>query len=116
MSITSERIKERRIKSGLNVDDLAKLIGKNRATIYRYESDFIEDIPSKALNKLAEVLNTTPQYLLGTSNDPNPKPEVAKSSYSEHIQRINNKLVLLDTNKLNIIESIIDSYLEKKEE
>ena len=32
-----ERIKQRRLELNLTVDELAKRLGKNRATIYRYE-------------------------------------------------------------------------------
>ena len=42
MSI-GQRIKERRIELGLSVDELAKRLGKNRATVYRYESDDINE-------------------------------------------------------------------------
>ena len=39
-----ERIKNRRKMLGLSVDELAETIGKNRATIYRYESNEIENM------------------------------------------------------------------------
>ena len=39
---TGERIRTRRKQLGMSVDDLAAKLGKNRATIYRYESDAIE--------------------------------------------------------------------------
>ncbi len=42
-----ERIKNRRVELGLSVEELARLLGKNRATIYRYESDEIENLPIK---------------------------------------------------------------------
>lgn len=59
------RIKSRRIELGLSVDDIAKQIGKNRATIYRYESSEIEDLPTSILEPLAKALQTTPAYLMG---------------------------------------------------
>ena len=60
-----ERIKERRKEMGLSVDDIADKLGKNRATIYRYESNDIENLPITILEPLARVLGTTPIYLLG---------------------------------------------------
>ena len=39
-----ERIKKRRLEIGMTVDQLSDLIGKNRATIYRYESNEIDYI------------------------------------------------------------------------
>lgn len=61
----SLRIKERRLSLGLSVDDLAKKINKNRATIYRYENGEIENLPMNILEPLAKALQTTPAYLLG---------------------------------------------------
>lgn len=37
-----ERIRQRRKEIGLSVDELAEILGKNRATVYRYESNEIE--------------------------------------------------------------------------
>lgn len=60
-----ERIKERRKKLGLSVEELADKLGKNRATIYRYESSEIEKLPTTVLKPLAKALNTTPAFLMG---------------------------------------------------
>lgn len=64
MSI-GKRIRERRKELGLTVDEVAEKLGKNRATIYRYESDEIENMPITVLEPLAKILNTTPSYLMG---------------------------------------------------
>lgn len=59
MSI-GKRISDRRKELGLSVDDVARMLGKNRATIYRYESDEIENLPLSILEPLAKVLRVTP--------------------------------------------------------
>lgn len=59
------RIKARRKEIGLSVDEVADRIGKNRATVYRYESNEIEKYPLDILEPLAKALNTTPAYLMG---------------------------------------------------
>lgn len=59
------RIREFRKRLGLSVDDVAEKLGKNRATIYRYESDDIENLPAPILEPLAKVLQTTPAELMG---------------------------------------------------
>lgn len=64
MSI-GDRIKRRRQEIGLTVDQVAEKIGKNRATVYRYESSEIEKFPIDILSPLAEALRTTPAYLMG---------------------------------------------------
>lgn len=59
------RIKARRQELGISVEDLANKLGKNRATVYRYESDEIENMPLEVLEPLAKALNVTPAYLMG---------------------------------------------------
>lgn len=60
-----QRIKNRRIELNLSVDEVANKLGKNRATIYRYEKDDIKDLPITVLEPLAKVLETTPADLMG---------------------------------------------------
>ncbi len=63
--LIGERIKQRRKELGLSVDQVADKIGKNRATVYRYESKDIEKLPLEVLEPLAKALGTTPAYLMG---------------------------------------------------
>ena len=60
-----DRIKELRKEKGISVDKLAELIGKDRATVYRYESQDIEKMPTSVLEPLAKALGTTPAILMG---------------------------------------------------
>ena len=59
------------------------MIGKNRATVYRYENGDIENMSSKAMHDLASVLNTTPMYLMGVYDDPYDYEEDPDSILSE---------------------------------
>lgn len=65
MLTIGERIKNRRIELGMSADDLAKKIGKNRATVYRYEGNDIENFPISVISTLAVALHTSPAYLMG---------------------------------------------------
>jgi len=47
-----KRIKDRRQYLGITVDELAKKLNKNRATVYRYESAEIENLPQPLLRGL----------------------------------------------------------------
>ena len=60
-----QRIKNRRLELNMSVDEVANKLGKNRATIYRYEKDDIKDLPITVLEPLAKVLETTPADLTG---------------------------------------------------
>lgn len=60
-----DRIKMRRMELGITAEELGKILGKSRATIYRYENGEIENLPTTVLEPLAKVLNTTPADLMG---------------------------------------------------
>lgn len=75
MSIGS-RIRDLRIEQGLSVDDLAKKLGKNRATVYRYESDEIDNFPVNVVGPLAEALHTTPAFIMGWTEKKEPTTNV----------------------------------------
>lgn len=59
------RIRQKRQELGMSVDELAARLGKNRATVYRYESDDIENFPISIIGPLAEALQVSPAYLMG---------------------------------------------------
>ncbi|WP_416149388.1 LexA family protein [Salipaludibacillus sp. HK11] len=59
------RIRHRRKQLKYSVDKLAEMIGKNRATVYRYESNEIENMPFEILEPLAKALKVSPAYLMG---------------------------------------------------
>ena len=63
--IVGKRIKQRRKELGMSADELAKQLGKDRSTIYRYEKGDIENMPLDILEPIAKVLRTTPQFLMG---------------------------------------------------
>lgn len=63
-----QKIKELRKQLNMSVDELAIKLGKNRATIYRYERGDIENLPLDVLEPLANALETTPGYLMGWEN------------------------------------------------
>ncbi len=64
-----ERIKKRRLELNLSADTLANKLGKDRATIYRYESNSIKNFPISILEPLAEALQTTPAYFISSDED-----------------------------------------------
>ena len=68
MPTIGKRIHDRRVELGLSVDELAAKLGKNRATVYRYEQDEIKDIPSSVIRDIAAALDTTSGVLLGEAS------------------------------------------------
>lgn len=63
-----QRINARRKELKMSADELAKRLGKDRSTIYRYEKGEIENLPLDILEPIAKALETTPAYLMGWEN------------------------------------------------
>lgn len=58
-------IQRRRKELNMSAAELGRRIGKNRATIFRYENGDIEKLPVDVLKPIAEALLTTPAALMG---------------------------------------------------
>ena len=69
-----QRIKNRRKELSVSADELARRLGKDRSTIYRYENGDIEKLPIDMLDPIAEALSTTPEYLMGWDGEEKEKP------------------------------------------
>ena len=69
-----KRINQRRKELKMSADELAKKLGKDRSTVYRYEKGDIENLPLDILEPIAEALETTPAYLMGWEEAIEKKP------------------------------------------
>ncbi len=69
MSTTGERLRLQRKRQEISADEVAIELGVSRSTIFRYENGYIEKVPSNILEKLADILYTTPAYLAGWTDD-----------------------------------------------
>lgn len=92
------RIKTRRQELNMSVDELAKRLDKNRATIYRYEKGDIENLPIDILDPLAKALDTTPQYLMGWDDHYASQKEVTIGDVLKAL-RLNNNLTVEEFSK-----------------
>jgi len=62
-------MKARRKEIGLSAEYVAEKLGVSPATVYRYENGDIEKFPGDRLEPIARILQTTPQTLMGWTND-----------------------------------------------
>lgn len=65
-----DNIKSQRTRCEMTLEELAQKVGVSRQTIQRYESGVIKNIPSNNIEKIAVALHTTPEYLMGWTDDP----------------------------------------------
>jgi transcriptional regulator with XRE-family HTH domain len=99
------RIKQRRKELDLSVDDIASKLGKNRATIYRYESNDIENLPITILEPLAIILETTPAHLLGLDDN---TINTIKTDLSSEEDVIISKYRNLDDKGKHTVNTVLD--------
>lgn len=123
-----QRISTRRKELGLSADKVAAYLKKDRSTIYRYESNEIEKLPTSVLEPLAKVLQTTPAYLMGWTNNPHedengksgrtdeitPKPDSVELENDVIIYNRNGKIVKrkMSKEKMDMLASMIDAIPE----
>lgn len=70
MEIWHKRIKELRENSDITLKDMAKIIGVSEATVQRYESGKIHELPYKVIEAYAEKFNVNPSYIMGWQESP----------------------------------------------
>lgn len=68
MSI-GDRIRTEREKKGITQTDLAKAISVSKQTLYKYENNIITNIPSDKIERLSQILDVTPAYIMGWNED-----------------------------------------------
>ena len=65
------RIREMREDHDLTQNRLAEKLGMKQPQYFRYEQGY-RDIPTDILIRLADIYNTSIDYLLGRTDNPNP--------------------------------------------
>ena len=85
-----ERIKARRKEIGFSAEKIAADIGVSPATMYRYESS--DKVPSQLLLPLAYALDTSVDWLIGTTEDKRTSPFVTPTERALIGERIRDEL------------------------
>ena len=109
MSLTPQeigkRVKELRKKRGLTQEQLAHLCGfKNKSSVNHIENG--RNIPQSRLEKIAEILETTPMYLMGYEN----QVELEQSALIEYVKKTMPENALRE-----VVASVIERLVSEKE-
>ena len=70
---TGQRIKQLRTAKNMSQEELGEKIGVKKAAINKYETGIVVNLKRSTIAKLAQVLETTPTYLMGFDDDVEPK-------------------------------------------
>jgi repressor LexA len=63
------RMNRVREEKNLTLEEIAQKMGLTKATLSRYESGEIENIPLGRVEEIANILNVSPEWLIGWSDD-----------------------------------------------
>lgn len=108
----AERIKEKRIESGLTQEELGEKLGLQKSAIAKYENGRVENIKRSVIADMAKIFNCSPTYLMDFD-----EPEVVRSNKAESEQPNvidnNNNLHYLDHAFLSLAKEAQESGLDK---
>ena len=62
------KIKELRLLADMSQEELGRRVGVQRAAINKYEKGTVENIPLKTIEKIADVFEVSPNYIVGWDN------------------------------------------------
>lgn len=80
---TGEKIRALRERADMTLEELGRLCGTTRQTIYKYENLVVTNIPTDRLETIAKALNTTPAYLMGWDETPEGAIELSENDFIE---------------------------------
>ena len=87
MAIINERLRGLLAEQKMSYQDLANLTGIDKATLHRYCQGNIKKIPIDRVWTIAFTLGTTPQYLMGDTDSPDPNGYRSKSEIDQKQER-----------------------------
>jgi transcriptional regulator with XRE-family HTH domain len=76
-----EKIKCLRESRSISQTALANAVGTTKQQIYKYENGIITNIPSDKVEAIANVLGTTPAFLMGWDSQPPPSDNDLKAAF-----------------------------------
>ena len=125
--LIGDRIKHRRKQLGLSAETVAARLGVSPGTVYRYESSEIMNMKSDKLAPIAGILLTTPDYLMGWTDDPEALPSAVPApngtdALLETLRRSPGRRTMfsltkdVDEKKLNQINRVIEAIIGTDED
>lgn len=111
-------IKSRRLALNITLEEVAEMVGVSRATVSRWESGNISNMRRDRIALLADALRTSPDYIVGLTDDPNPvieKPApIAESELTDLQKQAIEFVMSLSNEQLKKFISIGKLLVEEK--
>jgi transcriptional regulator with XRE-family HTH domain len=113
MAVIGQRIKKLREKRNWLQKDVGEKIGVSSATINRYEKGLRQPDPD-TINRLCDIFNTTTDYLLGRTDNPNPAKNKKPRKGGTIITHKGIEIELTEEEE-EVVASIVQALRERKE-
>ena len=114
--INGDRIHDLRTARKLTMEELGSKVGVGKGTIKKYEDGSIKNIPSDKVEALADALETSPEYLMGWTDNEHPTQEQGSpgtSAQDEELQFMYSQLSQLSPEEqrrvLDFVAGILSS-------
>lgn len=102
-------LKDRRLKLGLSLRDVAQIVGVNASTVNRWESGEIDDMKRKRVFAYAKALQISPSIIMGWQD----VPEGIVAELTNYEEQLLDKFRALPKNRQHDVERIINMYYDE---
>lgn len=90
-----KRIKQRREELNISALEIAEQLGLSKATVHRYESGEIKQIKLPVIESIASLLNVSPSWLIGKTDDRKVDSVQMKSNKTDVYEMLDDMIELL---------------------
>ena len=114
MNTKGKNISEARKNAGLTMEELGKMVGVSRATIKRYESGEIANIPDDKIEKIAKATKVSEAFLMGWDTLKKENAAFhARILKDAELQELIKDFLMLDKVDQELIKNMIQSLKRK---
>ena len=114
MNTKGKNILEARKNAGLTMEELGKMVGVSRATIKRYESGEIANIPDDKIEKIAKATKVSEAFLMGWDTLKKENAAFhARILKDAELQEVIKDFLMLDKADQELIKNMIQSLKRK---
>ena len=114
MNTKGKNISEARKNAGLTMEELGKMVGVSRATIKRYESGEIANIPDDKIEKIAKATKVSEAFLMGWDTLKKENAAFhARILKDAELQEVIKDFLMLDKADQELIKNMIQSLKRK---
>ena len=114
MKTKGKNISEARKNAGLTMEELGKMVGVSRATIKRYESGEIANIPDDKIEKIAKATKVSEAFLMGWDTLKKENAAFhARILKDAELQELIKDFLMLDKTDQELITNMIQSLTRK---